>query len=56
MSSVKNNKEVTRFLRFAVVGTIGAVVDFGVFNLLSSVFCNSSCNRIHYFFYLCCCE
>lgn len=38
MSSVKNNKEVTRFLRFAVVGTIGAVVDFGVFNLLSSVF------------------
>ena len=27
-------QERTRFLRFAVVGTIGAVVDFGTFNLL----------------------
>jgi putative flippase GtrA len=33
-----NTKERGRFLRFAVVGVIGAVVDFGVFNLLSSVF------------------
>lgn len=30
-------QELTRFLRFAVVGSIGAAVDFGVFNLLSSV-------------------
>jgi putative flippase GtrA len=30
-------KERTRFLRFAVVGTIGAVIDFGIFNLLSGL-------------------
>lgn len=29
-------RERSRFLRFAVVGIIGAVVDFGVFNLLTS--------------------
>lgn len=29
-------KEVERFLKFAVVGTIGAVIDFGVLNLLQS--------------------
>lgn len=29
-----NRKEVVRFLRFAVVGTIGAVIDFGTLNLL----------------------
>ena len=34
MSIIRNPKERTRFLRFAVVGTIGAVVDFGTFNLL----------------------
>jgi len=28
------SRERGRFLRFSVVGTIGAVVDFGVFNLL----------------------
>ncbi|MBN2256524.1 MAG: GtrA family protein [Anaerolineaceae bacterium] len=28
-------KERTRFLRFCVVGAIGAVVDFGVFNVLT---------------------
>lgn len=33
-----NPRERTRFLRFAVVGIIGAVVDFGVMNLLSSLF------------------
>ena len=27
-----------RFLRFAAVGAIGTVVDFGVFNLLNVVF------------------
>jgi putative flippase GtrA len=30
-----NQKERSRFLRFAVVGAFGAVVDFGVMNLLS---------------------
>lgn len=38
LTSVLNNpRERTRFLRFAAVGIIGAVVDFGTFNLLSSV-------------------
>lgn len=35
---VTNSRERTRFLRFAVVGLIGAVIDFGVFNLLISGF------------------
>ena len=30
-------REWNRFLRFSVVGTIGAVVDFGTFNLLHSL-------------------
>jgi putative flippase GtrA len=30
--------ERTRFFRFAIVGTIGAVVDFLTFNLLSGIF------------------
>jgi putative flippase GtrA len=39
MTMILNNpKERTRFLRFAVVGLIGAVVDFGVANLLVGVF------------------
>jgi len=29
-----NSKEITRFLKFATVGVIGTVVDFGVLNLL----------------------
>jgi putative flippase GtrA len=29
-------RELTRFLKFGVVGAIGAVVDFGTFNLLST--------------------
>jgi len=32
-----NHKEITRFLKFAVVGTIGAVVDFGILYLLHAV-------------------
>ena len=32
------SRERTRFLRFLVVGTIGAVVDFGIANLLIRVF------------------
>jgi putative flippase GtrA len=31
---LKNPAERTRFLKFAVVGAIGAVIDFGVMNLL----------------------
>lgn len=31
----KNKQELTRFLRFAFVGLVGAVIDFGIFNLLS---------------------
>ncbi len=31
-------REFTRFIKFLVVGTIGAVVDFGTFNLLTSAF------------------
>jgi putative flippase GtrA len=31
---LSNPKERFRFLKFAVVGTIGAVIDFGLFNLL----------------------
>jgi putative flippase GtrA len=34
---IKDRRERVRFARFAVVGTIGAVVDFAAFNLLSSV-------------------
>ena len=30
-----NNKERGRFIRFAIVGTIGAVIDIGFFNLLA---------------------
>lgn len=33
-----NPKELKRFIKFGVVGVIGAVVDFGVFNLLRPVF------------------
>ena len=35
-SIVTNSRERTRFLRFATVGVIGAVVDFGTFNLLTT--------------------
>jgi putative flippase GtrA len=33
-----NSKELKRFLKFAIVGTSGAVVDFGILNLLHLVF------------------
>lgn len=35
---ITDPRERSRFIRFAIVGTIGAVVDFGTFNLLSGVF------------------
>jgi putative flippase GtrA len=33
-----NSKEITRFLKFSVVGTLGAVIDFGTLNLLILIF------------------
>ena len=33
----ENRKELTRFAKFAVVGTIGAIVDFGILYLLHAV-------------------
>jgi putative flippase GtrA len=35
MSLITNKKERTRFIKFAIVGLIGSVIDFGVFNLLT---------------------
>jgi putative flippase GtrA len=32
---VTNTKERNRFIKFALVGTLGSVIDFGVMNLLS---------------------
>lgn len=34
---INDKRERVRFIRFAVVGTIGAIVDFATFNLLSGV-------------------
>jgi putative flippase GtrA len=34
---LRDPQERSRFLRFAVVGIIGAVVDFGIFNLLTQL-------------------
>ncbi len=35
MSILRNQKERKRFVRFAIVGTIGAFLDFGFFNLFA---------------------
>lgn len=35
---ITNSKERTRFIKFTVVGTFGAIVDFGAFNILFAVF------------------
>lgn len=37
-SLVTNPKRIERFIKFAIVGTIGAVVDFTVFNIMKLVF------------------
>lgn len=34
LATPRHRREASRFAKFAVVGVIGAVVDFGVFNLL----------------------
>jgi putative flippase GtrA len=36
LESVHMRREMARFLKFAVVGTLGAVIDFGTFNLLQA--------------------
>ncbi len=36
--ATRSQREISRFLKFTVVGTIGFVVDFSVFNLLAGVF------------------
>ncbi len=38
MNLLKNKKERTRFLKFAFVGFTGAIVDFGILNLLRITF------------------
>ena len=35
---LENPKELERFLKFAIVGTIGAVVDFVVLNIMKLIF------------------
>ena len=35
---LSDNKETIRFLKFATVGAIGSVVDFGVMNLMTHLF------------------
>jgi putative flippase GtrA len=35
---IRDTRERTRFLKFAVVGTMGAVIDFGIANLLVYAF------------------
>lgn len=37
-SIVTNSRERNRFYRFAIVGTIGAIIDFGVMNVLFNLF------------------
>jgi putative flippase GtrA len=36
LRSQRLSREFTRFYRFAIVGTFGAVVDFGTFNILTT--------------------
>lgn len=37
MSLLRDPKERGKFIRFAIVGAIGSVIDFGVFNLLATL-------------------
>jgi putative flippase GtrA len=37
MTILSNAKERTRFIKFAIVGSIGAVVDFGIMNILTQL-------------------
>lgn len=38
LNIVKNNPKIFEFLKFAVVGVIGTIVDFGFYGLLTRVF------------------
>jgi len=38
VSIIRDRRERKRFIRFAIVGSLGAAVDFGTFNLFSQVF------------------
>src|SRR4030042_4258054 len=38
MSIIQNTRERTRFFRFLVVGTVGAIIDFGLENILHRLF------------------
>jgi putative flippase GtrA len=38
MNLVTNSQERTRFIRFLIVGAIGAIIDFGIMNLFSKLF------------------
>jgi putative flippase GtrA len=38
MNPLSTSQESTRFLKFSVVGVIGALVDFGIMNLFSKLF------------------
>lgn len=47
MSIFTNKKERTRFIKFGIVGIIGSVIDFGVFNLLTILAnCSSTVSNI----------
>lgn len=47
MSIFINKKERTRFIKFGIVGIIGSVIDFGVFNLLTILAnCSSTVSNI----------
>ena len=35
---LSENKERTRFLKFAIVGAVGSALDFGIMNLLTHLF------------------
>jgi putative flippase GtrA len=37
LRSLRLRRELMRFLKFSIVGVIGAIVDFGTFNLLNSL-------------------
>jgi putative flippase GtrA len=38
MSAMNKKKELARFIRFGIVGTVGSIVDFGFLNLLTLFF------------------
>ncbi len=49
MVSLINQKEKKRFIKFALVGVSGTIVDFGVFNILTIFFNHMGINKIFIF-------